>query len=94
MHTQDPTKLQKKRRKKKKTTCTVSTRRELSVHLRIEQRGLCKNNTVAKGLVSLILERKESGTALEHGQYGNVMLITESVSRPAAHLANTSNEER
>lgn len=53
------------------------TRPELSVHLRIEQRGLCKNNTVAKGLVSLILERKESGTALEHGQYGNVVLITE-----------------
>lgn len=69
LYAQDPTKLQIE-------LCTLPARNELRVNLRIEQWGLCKNNAVAKGLVSLILQRKEDCTAQEHGQYGSGTLIT------------------
>lgn len=52
-----------------KEQCNLPNRHELCTSLRIEQWGLCKNNTVAKGLVSLILHRKENFSGQEHGQY-------------------------
>lgn len=52
-----------------KEQSTLPTRHELGGSPRIEQWGLCKNNTVAKGLVSLILERKENFSMAECGNY-------------------------
>ena len=65
---------------KKKEQCTLLSRQDLTLSPRIKQWGLCKSNTVAKGLVALNLERKENflpktmGSNAEYGNYSKCRL--------------------